>query len=138
MQISTLIILVLLALVFASNFRYRKVVQTLSFDQQIELREAQRSFQTANIIVLIALFVIFLLVWKSQWLDYKLLLTVFLVLILGLSSIMTVFTYNRLREKQFESSFLKAYMMVQSVRLFDIVAMLVIAVLLLNNPPANP
>ena len=138
MQISTLIILVLLALVFASNFRYRKVVQTLSFDQQIELREAQRSFQTANIIVLIALFVIFLLVWKSQWLDYKLLLTVFLVLILGLSSIMTVFTYNRLREKQFESSFLKAYMMVQSVRLFAIVAMLVIAVLLLNNPPANP
>jgi len=138
MQISTLIILVLLALVFASNFRYRKVVQTLSFDQQIELREAQRSFQTANIIVLIALFVIFLLVWKSQWLDYKLLLTVFLVLILGLSSVMTVFTYNRLREKQFESSFLKAYMMVQSVRLFAIVAMLVIAVLLLNNPPANP
>ncbi|NMB72589.1 MAG: hypothetical protein GYA22_10615 [Bacteroidales bacterium] len=138
MQISTLIILVLLALVFASNFRYRKVVQTLSFDQQIELREAQRSFQTANIIVLIALFVIFLLVWKSQWLDYKLLLTVFLVLILGLSSIMTVFTYNRLREKQFESSFLKAYLMVQSVRLFAIVAMLVIAVLLLNNPPANP
>jgi len=138
MQISTLIILVLLALVFASNFRYRKVVQTLSFDQQIELREAQRSFQTANIIVLIALFVIFLLVWKSQWLDYKLLLTVFLVLILGLSSVMTVFTYNRLREKQFESSFLKAYLMVQSVRLFAIVAMLVIAVLLLNNPPANP
>ncbi|HQK37941.1 MAG TPA: hypothetical protein PLC81_09900 [Bacteroidales bacterium] len=138
MQISTLIILVLLALVFASNFRYRKVVQTLSFEQQIELREAQRSFQTANIIVLIALFVIFLLVWKSQWLDYKLLLTVFLVLILGLSSIMTVFTYNRLREKQFESSFLKAYLMVQSVRLFAIVAMLVIAVLLLNNPPANP
>ncbi|HQH41269.1 MAG TPA: hypothetical protein PK825_05955 [Bacteroidales bacterium] len=138
MQISTLIILVLLALVFASNFRYRKVVQTLSFEQQIELREAQRSFQTANIIVLIALFVIFLLVWKSQWLDYKLLLTVFLVLILGLSSVMTVFTYNRLREKQFESSFLKAYLMVQSVRLFAIVAMLVIAVLLLNNPPANP
>jgi len=138
MQISTIIILVLLVLVIISNFQYRKVVQSLSFDQQIELREAQRSFQMVNIIVLIALFILFILVWKNQWLDYRLLLTGFLVLILGFSAVMTVFTYNKLREKDFRPAFLKSYLITQSIRLFAILAMLVIAIMMVNNPPANP
>ncbi|MGB9747668.1 MAG: hypothetical protein ACPLXM_12150 [Bacteroidales bacterium] len=138
MQISTVIILVLLVLVIISNFQYRKVVQDLSFDQQIELREAQRSYQMVNIIVMIALFILFILVWKNQWLDYRLLLTGFLVLILGFSSVMTVFTYNKLREKQFEPAFLKSYLITQSIRLFAILTMLVVAMMLLKNPPVNP
>ncbi len=136
MHTSTFIILILLVLVLISNFRYRKVVQALSFNQQIELREAQRSFQVVNIVVMIALFALFILVWRNQWLDYRLLLTGFLVLILAFSAIMTVFTYNKLREKQFEPSFLKNYLITQSIRLFAILAMLVVAVMLLSNQPA--
>lgn len=137
MQISTVIILVLLALVLISNFQYRKVVQALSFDQQIELREAQRSFQVVNIIVMIVLFALFLLIWRYKWLDYRLLLTGFLVLILGFSAVMTVFTYNKLRQKEFEPGFLKSYLITQSIRLFAILAMLVIAITLLGNSPVN-
>lgn len=138
MQISTVIILVLLVLVIISNFQYRKVVQALSFDQQLELREAQRSYQIVNIIVMIALFILFLLIWKNQWLDYRLLLTGFLVVILGFSAVMTVFTYNKLRQKDFTPAFLKSYLITQSIRLLAILAMLVIAIMLVNNPPTHP
>jgi Na+/H+ antiporter NhaC len=124
-----IVIFILFLLILWGNMMYRKAVKSLAPDKQIDLSEVQRSYQFWTIGLVLGAIALFFVLQKYSQIPYLTVAIGFVGLVLVMYGYIAFITYRKMKNLDFEASFLKSYIMANGLRLLAILLLLLVVLL---------